>query len=356
MSRRRIYTVIGFYLIIGGLSSSGYALDFATPHIFSYYIVNPTALRRHDLRIETIYTYTDFKTYWGITLEELEERDDHLSGNNHVDFTHQMLQTRFTYGITNRLFLGVAVPWKKVYFRRSYEGVQGLTSPGGFQDSSAGIGDVSITISYTVLKELDPIIPFSWTIGASTNLPTGDTRQIRVAGMSLGSGTTTYNISTSFAKDFRTMVIGGGVSYNIGGKADLGLDMHNTSYRISLMFLKNLYQSERFWGMLVLDTGYSRVPNDLSLDTLDYRLTLKKDITQNFSLSGCFFGQSFVNWEDISGTQGVVDTSTLDIYDVGLALQYRVRTMTFDLGLVYDLNDDFVRAKFQPTIGISYVF
>ena len=53
------------------------------------------------------YIHSDFKTYWGMELDEFfGSYNDPLSGENQVKLTHQMFQLAIAYGISDRLLVG----------------------------------------------------------------------------------------------------------------------------------------------------------------------------------------------------------------------------------------------------------
>ena len=74
-----------------------------------FYTATPGTLLRRDIYIEARYIYSDFKTFWGVDLDEFEQLNGPLSGTNHVDYTHQILQLTLAYGVTERLLLGTMV-------------------------------------------------------------------------------------------------------------------------------------------------------------------------------------------------------------------------------------------------------
>lgn len=322
---KRIWFLICFLLFLGGNTYTVFAQDLAFPHLtFSpfvistteepgpFYTATPGTLPRRDIYIGARYIYSDFKTFWGVDLDELfGQRNDPLSGANHVDFTHQVLQFAVAYGITDRLLLGTIVPRKQVFFERTWEGSE-VREPGGFNDENEGIGDVVVSTRYQILEELDEN-PFSWTVGIDIKLPTGDERKVRVAGEGVGTGETDYKALTMLSKRFRK-------------------------------------------GTAYCSLGYNREGRDKRLDTLEYNLALVFPITKSFSISGEFLGVSWVNWEAGSDFGGIVDMHNLNTYDAGLGVKFRAKGMILELGLTYPLNDDYTRTRLQPAIGINYVF
>lgn len=275
-----------------------------------FYTATPVTLLQRDIYIGTRYVYSDFKTFWGIDFE---------TGKEHVDFVHQVFQLTLAYGVTNRLLLGVTVPWKQVsYEEKTWKGneIAPMPSPsGGFKDENEGIGDVVVSTRYKILRELEKIVPFSWAVGVDIKFPTGDDRQIRVGGTGVGTGETDYKVLTMLSKRFSS-------------------------------------------GTAYCSLGYYWEGRNEKLDTLEYNVALVFPITKNFSISGEFLGASFVNWE--IETYGLsidpVDSNDLNTYDAGLGVKFQAKGITFELGVTYPLNDDYTRTKLQPTIGISYVF
>jgi hypothetical protein len=237
--------------------------------------------------------------------------NDPLSGDNQVDLTHQMFQFAIAYGISDRLLLGTMIPWKRAFFEREWAGSD-VREPGGYSDENDGLGDVVLTARYKILEELDDK-PFSWALGLDIKLATGDDRRIRVGGRGVGTGETDYKALTMLSKRFAK-------------------------------------------GTAYLNLGYNREGRESRLDTLEYNLALVFPFTKHFAMSGEFLGVSFVNWESESSFGGLVDPHTLNTYDLGLGVKFKIKGVNVEIGSTYPLNDDYVRTKLQPTCGISYVF
>ncbi len=322
MKQTWIFICSLLFLIINPYSAL--AQDFAFPHLtFSslvisteeepgpFYTATPGTLLRRDFYISVRYIHSNFKTFWGMDLDKFFAQNDPLSEANQIDLTHQMLQFAVAYGITDRLLFGAMIPWKRVFFERSWAGSE-VREPGGFRDENEGPGDVVLTARYNILEELEDK-PFSWALGLDVKLPTGDDQRIRVGGQGVGTGETDYKALTMLSKKFRKTA-------------------------------------------LYVNLGYNREGRDKRLDTLEYNLALVFPVTKSFAISGEFLGVSFVNWEAESGFGGIVNTHTLNTYDAGLGVKFRVKGITVELGTTYPLNDDYVRTRFQPTIGINYVF
>lgn len=276
-----------------------------------FYTGAPETLPKRDFYIGSRYIYSDFQTYWGLELDDFEQRNDPLSGDNHVDFTNHILQMAFAYGITDHLLVGAMLPWKKVSFERRWDGSE-VVEPGGFNDGNEGIGDAVISARYKILEELEEK-PFSWAVGLDIKLPTGDDRRIRVAGRGIGTGETDYKVSTMLSRNIR------------------GIPVY-------------------------FNAGYNREGRDKRLDTLEYNLAVVFLVPKNFAVTVEFLGVSFVNWETEFDFGGVVDTEIMNTYDIGLGVKYRAKGITFECGVTYPLNDDFTRTRLQPAIGASYVF
>lgn len=275
-----------------------------------FYTATPATLLQRNIYTGTRYVYSDFQTFWGVDFE---------TEKKHVDFVHQVFQLTLAYGITNRLLLGMTVPWKQVSYEEKTWGSNG-TSPmslpsGGFKDENEGIGDVVVTTRYKILRELEETVPFSWAAGVDIKFPTGDDRHIRGGGTGVGTGETDYKVLTMLSKRFGS-------------------------------------------GTVYCNLGYHWEGRSEKLDTLEYNVALVFPITKNSSISGEFLGVSFVNWE--IETYGLpidpVDSNDLNTYDAGLGVKFQTKGITVELGVTYPLNDDYTRTRLQPTIGINYVF
>jgi hypothetical protein len=273
-----------------------------------FYTSAPEVLPRHDWYLGCRYMYSAFKAFWGKDLDAVMEQQNPNQGRSHVDSTEHAFQCVGAYGITDRLLLGTMIPWKKVSFARTWEGDPYYgTESDGLQAEKEGVGDVVVSARYQLFKELGDL-PFSWAVGVDIKLPTGSDHPVRVSDQSVGTGTTDYKALTMLSKRFR-------------------------------------------WGTAYSNLGYTRDGRDRIWDTLEYNLALVFPITKSCSLSGEVLGVSFVNWATDPDHPHSMNT-----YDAGLAVKFRAKGITVEFGVKYPLNEDFMRTRWQPTIGINYVF
>jgi len=165
------------------------ATSFARPITPNYATADPLPKGVWDLELH--YTYMDMSkikntAYWGYT-----------QGNGHMDsldshdmkFLNQVLLSEASYGLTERLTVGIVVP----YLLRD---VRKQPFTGNDEVNANGNGDIALRAAYCLLDPAKNFLGFS--VGGALVLPTGDKNY----DPPLGNGRYETVLSTVFSRRF----------------------------------------------------------------------------------------------------------------------------------------------------------
>lgn len=217
------------------------------------------------------------------------------------------------YGVTDRLDIGVAVPFVRLNLRGervdTYRGQAFLQATGSA--SASGLGDIVTRIKYNVLRQGASGL----TIGAETRLPTGDEENL------IGAGETTFTPRLIGSLEGDPVGFHGEVSYTVLGVSKaLGYGAALTVAAAPRFTLVGELFGRRVEGLGRLSSTTVPHPRLIGVDTI--RLTGIDETTNRIVAVGGF------KW-NVTGTWLVTANVLRPLTDVGLNASW-VPAVTFD--------------------------
>lgn len=232
----------------------------------------------------------------------------------------QLTSVSLTYGVTDRLDLGVIFPLVHLEGdgRAQLLGIAGLPPLAGFHESVTDLADVFLRAKYELIEVEDLDDLFSWTAGIDFKLDNGNQDKL------LGTGDVGYRLRTAMGKRFGPIYPVIEVGYNFAG-----VDVRETATVMNN--LTGLPQT--------LDTGLE----DDDFDAFELRCGVPLTVLEErLTLS--------VEW-----MLSVSDFMTTN--DIGVATRFKINDQLFVQGGVrLPLDDNGLRADFVPVFGGEFRF
>ena len=231
-------TQIGNTASLLGLSSAGvlFYLDRSGPvevvegldNLGSFFSEPPWSLGEGRLSIGLNYTWLDFQESDGISLDKIfdyiyVDRNGARLADPYLDLDAQVLLAAANYGITDKLDLGIVLPYIWLHGEGYVKKMDGTVAEGtSFDEHTEGVGDTLLRAKYEILKTDDLLC---WSLGLDMKFPTGKEELYH------GTGHRDYRARTLLGKKIWRLFPSAEVGYKYSG---LGGDFHAFDYRVAL--------------------------------------------------------------------------------------------------------------------------
>jgi len=293
----------------------------------------------HKLFVAFTYQRFEFSDIDGISLKKVPVYLPNQNGtevavtNNRIDLKASQFAGYFTFGLTSRIDISVAVPVVDVHERITSSGLIDVFSSGtqAFSNTSAadgatGIGDVTLAVKYTVWKPSHG----GFAVGSEFRLPSGDALNF------LGAGAYGF-------RPFGTLTWGGRISphANIAYEANTNtVLLTNSSGGHGQLPNRLIYSGGADWGATHWLTFAADVLAQHVFDGPRVQL-------ENFALQNA--NNVYQTIAPFSGSYNRTDGS------VGIKVK-PVRNLILTGNLIVKMDQGGLRSRLAPLFGASYTF
>jgi len=304
----------------------------------------PETVGRYKFYFASVYQYFQFEELDGISLKQIRVITTDPTGNigfqtnSRLDLKVHQATEYFTFGLTSRLDVSVAVPILDIrekftsavttYFLASPIGVPNSQATVTNSGSASGIGDAVLAAKWNVWKPAHGGLA----AGVEVRLPTGDEHNF------LGTGTTGVKPYGAFAYG-RRVSVHANIGYQFNGNSTLAAN--STSPGVAQHIPNRLFYSE---GMDWRITKWVTVAGDV-LSERAFRAQLIEPS------NGSLGNDTFIN--------GSFSTSTASYNRTDGSAGFKLKpfgNLIITANVIIKMDQGGLRARFVPLGGVSYTF
>ena len=298
----------------------------------------PETAGRHKLYFAVVYQFFRFEDLDGISLKHIPvvtiTPDLGFDTNSHLNLTVNQVTGYFTFGLTSRVDLSVAVPILQIQEQFTSTGTKYVvnsptstpTSPIAVRNtgSASGIGDVVLAAKGTIWKPAHGGLA----AGVEVRLPTGDALNF------LGAGTTGVKPYAAVAYG-RRISIHANVAYQVNWDSKLAANSAGMAGHLPnrLFYSEGVDWGAKKWVTFVVDVLSERV----------------------FNASGIVLGSGVINTDQFPTI--VATTASYNRSDGSAGLKLRpYRNLLITGNVLIKLDQGGLRTRVVPLAGLSYTF
>ena len=300
----------------------------------------PETIGRHKFYVAATYQFFRFEDIDNLSLKQLPIVLNLQNGaavtvtNNRLDLSASQFGLYFTYGLTDKVDVSIAIPILDIHERFITSGTEYSLSPASvlsFQNQiksgqASGIGDEVLAAKGTIWKPSKGAVA----VGAELRLPTGDALNF------LGSGTVGFKpyISATYGKRLSPHV---NLGYEVNGHTILVANSNGGEARLPNRFL---YSAGADWGV----TKWITVAADVLAQRVfgAERVRVQNQTLTNPSLTVQTLAPFSSSYNRTDGSFGVKIKTPQNIVLTG--------------NILVKLDHPGLRARMVPLAGISYTF